>query len=228
MKTQIFIPALLILTFCFTGLFSQEDREPQYLLSGNDGQVHISGFGAPIIGFSSIEGNFAVINGGGGAVLFNQTFYIGGYGMGLSTQHKRNNIEISGSTAKYDDLYTRFGHGGFWLGYIHDSHKAVHFGFSTKLGWGSVSLTEQYNHDDYKWDNVVIDNVFVMNPQIEVELNLLKWFKMNVGAGYQFVAGIDRTYTNPQGNTVNFFESKDFNKPMVNLSLLFGGFGGKR
>lgn len=216
--------------FIFYGgyLGAQDDNEPRYLLTGNDGNVHISGFGAPIIGFGSVEGNFAVYNGGGGAVLLNQTFYAGGYGMGLSTQHSIDILTLTNSQGKevtYEDLHTHFGHGGFWFGYIHKPEKAVHFAASAKLGWGSISLTEQDFGEDV-YDNVVLDNVFVVHPQAELELNLLKWFKMNIGAGYQFVAGVDKKYKDASGNRVNFFNASDFSKPQLTVSLLFGGFGG--
>lgn len=230
MRTSIRIMTVLLMAGIASASSAQEDKEPKYLLTGNDGQVHISGFGAPIVGFSSVDGNFAVYTGGGGAVLFNQTFYAGGYGMGLSTQHTRDELFLMNSSdepVEYYDLYTHFGHGGFWLGYIHESYKAVHFGVSTKLGWGSVSLTEQdYTID--KWDNVVNDNVFVLNPQVEVELNLFKWFKFNGGIGYQFVAGLDKTYRDVNGKRLEFFDEADFSQPMVNISFLFGGFGNRK
>lgn len=211
-----------------TGVIAQENDEPRYLLTGRDGKVHVSGFGAPIVGFSSVEGNFAVYNGGGGAVLLNQTFYAGVYGMGLSTEHSRDEFTLLNSQNQkitYTDLHTNFGHGGFWLGYIHKPERAVHFAASTKLGWGSIALTEQEYGVD-KYDNVVTDNVFVVNPQLEVEMNLLRWFKMNIGAGYQFVTGVDKTYKDISGNRVRFFDAADFSQPQLTVSLLFGGFGG--
>jgi hypothetical protein len=213
---------------------AQDDNEPRYLIGDNMGKVHVSGFGAYTIGFSEVNDNLAVYNGGSGAVLLNQTFYFGGYGTGLSTAHRRNDIAIKtgGNVVEYySNLRTGFGHGGFLLGYIHQSHKPVHFGVSTKLGWGAVSLTEDYtdnSFNDYGYYNIVSDNVFVVNPQLEVELNMLRWFKINASAGYQFVTGIDQTYINADGQRTQYFGKNDFNKPVFNLSFVFGGFGGKR
>ena len=211
----------------------QDDNEPRYLIGSNDGKVHVSGFGQYTIGFSEFDGSLAVYNGGAGAVLLNQAVYFGAYGTGLSTAHRRDDLTIKtgDQTDTYTDLSTKFGHGGFWLGYIHKSHKPVHFGVSTKLGWGAVSLTENYSYgydDSYNYYSIVNDNVFVINPQLEVELNMLRWFKINASAGYQFVTGIDQTYTNVDGNKEQYFGSNDFNKPVFNLSFVFGGFGGKR
>lgn len=230
---RIYLLAALLLPV-FQLVIGQDSYEPRYLLGNDQGEVHVSGFGAYIIGFSNTGGNFAVYNGGGGAVLLNQTVYFGGYGMGLSSRHNMGSltmVESNGEIATYENLYSQFGHGGFWIGYIHQSYKPVHFGASTKLGWGSLSMSNDIldnNYDEFQYYHLALDNVFVITPQIEVEMNLLKWFKINASAGYQIVTGVDKTYVNPAGQQVKYFNSKDFTQPMFNLSFVFGGFGGKR
>lgn len=228
---------VLLAAFIFPGmniLSGQESDEPRYLLGNKTGDVHVSGFGSYIIGFSNVGGNFAVYNGGGGAVLLNQTVYFGGYGLGLSTRHSRGSLTMvkpGEGVVQYDDLYTQFGHGGFWIGYLHKSYKPVHFGASTKLGWGSLTMSNDiydHNFDSYDYYHIAYDNVFVITPQIEVEMNLLKWFKINASAGYQFVTGVNQTYTETGGEQVKFFDGKDYNQPMFNLTFAFGGFGGQR
>lgn len=212
----------------------QEDGEMKFLLGNKSGDVHVSGFGSYILGFSSVDGEFAVYNGGGGAVLLNQTVYFGAYGMGLSSQHyygTLTTVDYDGTENEYNNLYKKFGHGGFWIGYLHKSYKPVHFGASTKLGWGSLKLantTYEYQFEEYNYYSVATDGVFVITPQVEVELNLLKWFKINASAGYQIVTGVDKTYTNTSGEQVKFFDASDYTKPMFNLTFAFGGFGGKR
>jgi len=147
MKNLSLIMIASLLVFSGYPLKAQEKdpEEPRYLLQSGTGKVHVSGFGAYTIGFSRVDNDFAVYNGGGGAVLLNQTFYLGGYGTGLSTQHKYDKITLKddkGQIQTYDNLNTTFGHGGFWLGYLHESYKAIHFGISTKLGWGAISLSD--------------------------------------------------------------------------------------
>jgi hypothetical protein len=226
---------LFAVTVLVTGsLYSQDKNETQFLLNNGSGKVNVSGFGTFNIGFSSFDNDLAVYNGCGGAVLLNQTLYFGIYGMGLSTQHGRDGftmINNSGTPVTYEQVYTQFAHGGFWLGYIHKSSKPVHFGASTKFGWGGASLTNQQfssGYDEpYNYYSIVTDEVFVFTPQIEVEVNLLKWFKMNASAGYQFVTGLDKYYINENGNQVDFFNSSDFNQPVFNLSFVFGWFVNK-
>ena len=168
MKAAKSISTLLVLVFLSFSLFSQDNKEPQYLFQ--NGNVSISGFGGFTTEFSSIQNEFAVLTGGGGAVIFNQKVFFGGYGQGLSTNHERNDID---PIINLKDNRISFGHGGFWIGYIHNSHKVVHFSSSAKIGWGQIALYDVYydykEHDEY----MAKDNVFVFTPQLEVEVELL-------------------------------------------------------
>lgn len=203
-------------------LFAQEEveaeKEMKYIF-GSKGKTKVSGFGGPIMQFSAIGDEFAFFMGGGGAVLLNQTFYIGAFGEGLSTSHY-SQIE---SIPEVPRGKTRFGYGGFWLGYIHKYQKPVHFGVSTRIGWGSIYYDTYYYENDYDYDYqadpTYLDNVFVFVPQIEVEFNFFKWMKMNVGLGYRVVTGINKEY---MGEPI--FDKKDFNKPEGTITLMFGYF----
>ncbi|MCF8304062.1 MAG: hypothetical protein K9I94_12360 [Bacteroidales bacterium] len=205
---------------------AQEEDEPRYLFTEKTGKIELSGFGSPIVGFCNAEDEFGVMVGGGGALLINQNYYVGGYGMGLATRNKRDPFTIRDNNQNIEitNRVTEFGHGGLWLGYIHDYKKLVHFGFSTKIGGGAVSLVdEDYDYQDAE-DDIGWDVVFVLTPELQVEVNLMRWFKLNLGAGYQFVSGINNTYQTPEGEEVMFFDKNDFNSPVFNISLMVGSF----
>ena len=206
--------------FISSSAFSQEDKQIQYLFQGNE-KITVSGFGGPIVEFSSINNEFALFVGGGGAVLFNHAFFVGGYGEGLTTGHYRYDLkdELGIPAPKI-----AFGHGGFWLGYIHKPLNAVHAGISSKIGWGQVSLYDPYfSYDPH--DYRARDGVFVFIPQLEVELNLFPWFKVNVGAGYRLVSGLNKTYKDPKrGDYVQYYQNSDFSSFEGSISFLFGWF----
>ncbi|MCF8297368.1 MAG: hypothetical protein K9J13_07505 [Saprospiraceae bacterium] len=220
MKTSKITLLIIMIISGFTVL-AQDNKEMEYLFQ--KGKVSISGFGGFTTEFSAIQNEFAVLTGGGGAAIFNQKFFIGGYGMGLSTKHIYNNVD---TIVKLDADRISFGHGGFWIGYLHNSHKIVHLCGSAKIGWGQIAVYDEYY--DYKeaYEYQAKDNVFVATPQLEVELNLTKWFKVNFAGGYRFVAGIDKSYS-INGVTKNYYDSSDFSGPVANISFLFGGFGVK-
>ena len=203
-------------------LYAQEDNEPRYIFGG-DGNISVTGFGGPFVGFNGIADKFAVFAGGGGAALFNQQFFFGGYGMGLSTKHYREDLS---NITHIENPKIKFGHGGFWLGYIHQYYNAVHFGVSTKLGWGKIFIIDEYYYKEASQIKGA-DFVFVVNPQLDMELNFTKWLKMNIGLGYQITSGIDKTYIDADGNSFEYYDKADFNHPMGTVTFLFGGFGSK-
>lgn len=195
--------SLLLLTFMFIAHlgFSQGNDEPETLLGS--GIYSYSGFGGPMLTFTNITGESTVMSGGGGAVLLNQTFYIGGYGMSNAGE---TDYIYNGTNYDLD-----FGHGGFLLGYIFKPKKLVHIGLSTRLGWGSIELDETTSGN---FNEFIDDNTFTINPQVDVELNVTQWFRINTGIGYQYTTGVN----------TNYFESDDFNSLAVGLSFLFGWF----
>lgn len=191
---------LLITLLATIGLsaFSQNNR-PKTLI-GNDPE-EISGFGGVLFSFTTIDGSLSTLTGGGGAVLFDNTFFIGGYGLGL-TGNKEQTID----GANYSSSY---GHGGFWMGYNIRPSDLVHFGVDTKLGWGSIETKSSA-----LIDGEVVDDVFVFNPSGFVEANISYWFKVNAGLGFQKTIGVEN----------DFFKASDFDGPTFNISLLFGWF----
>lgn len=176
-----------------------QSERPKTLI-GNDPE-DISGFGGVLFSFMPIDGDLSTLTGGGGAVLFDNTFFIGGYGLGLAGNKE---FELNGN-----DYSTSFGHGGFWLGYNIKPDDLLHMGVETRLGWGSITTKSSVTNEE-----VNEDDVFVFNPQFFGEVNVAYWFKVNAGVGYQKTIGVDN----------NFFDATDFDGPTFGISLLFGWF----
>lgn len=192
MKKLLLIPAFVL-------TLAASAQRPDVLI-GNDYES-ISGFGGVIISFSELGGDVASYTGGGGAVLLDNAFYFGGYGVGLNDDKR---VSIEG--LEYD---VDFSHGGFWMGYNMRPDKLVHLSISTKLGWGSID----YDPFDPGLDRFD-DQVFIVTPQLEAEFNMTHWFKLNIGAGYQQAIGVDDF----------FYNESDVSSPAASISLLFGWF----
>ena len=219
MKKTLHLIIILSLITGMSKIHAQDEEETiQTLLSD---EIVFSGFGSPFVEFSSVNDQFAVILGGGGGLMVNQSVFIGGYFEGLMTNHYREDLHTIVDTEKPK---ISFEHGGIWLGYVYKHQKAVHGGLSMKLGWGEIDLKDSENGNpdsDYDYR----DRIFNIQPQVEIEFNMTRWFKINVGAGYRFVTSIDATYGNSPGDQVDFYDKNDFNSPVGTISLIFGGSG---
>jgi hypothetical protein len=87
-------------------------------------------------------------------------------------------------------------------------------------------IEKDYNIDQN--NEFANDHVFVAIPQIEVEINLARWAKLNFGAGYQFTAGTNvDTYQTKDGQQVKIFKEGAARSPIATVTFLFGGFGQK-
>jgi hypothetical protein len=208
MKKLIILSSLFIIC----SALSAQDEEFRTIFQKDDRSIRISGFGGPMMAFTGVGDNFAHMMGGGGGVIINN-FFIGGYGMGMTTPITYKGYEhIDPGETSY---YLGFGHGGFWTGYTFGSRKPVHLSLSALIGWGEIAqIDKELDYSDYETQNG--EMVFVFTPVAEIELNFSKFFKMGIGSTLPFVMGpgIDETpYT-----------TTDFLVPSIFLSFKFGWF----
>lgn len=206
MKRLIILSSLFVFIFSLPVCAQEEgndDDEIQTIFS--DGIERISGFGGPIMSFTSFDNDFAFEMGGGGAVLINRSLFLGGYGMGIT-----NDIEPSSANYSSDYIFD-FGHGGFWVGYIFQPTHPLHLNFSTQIGWGGINLQQQDNYND---NTLEADQVFVLTPALQIEMNVTQFFRIAAGANYRFVTGVE----------MEDYNSTDFSSPGAFLSFTFGGF----
>lgn len=184
-----------------------QDDDFEHLLK--DKKLSFSIFASPVFEFSQVNGSFGFSSGGGGAIILNQMLFVGGYGLKLAPVIEK---ELFLNGQNYQNLEINFKHGGFWLGYIHNFRKLVHFGGSAKFGWGTIAMEDEALPANYD------DHVLVITPQVEVEVNIARWFKINAGAGYRIVTSINE----------NVFSQKDFNSPEASIGFMFGWFRQRR
>lgn len=197
MKKSLFILAFLALHLV---VFPQE-REYQTIF--DNGDLRISGLGGPFMQFTSLAGEFGHMMGGGGAVMVNN-FFFGGYGLGLT-----NAIPDYVNDNPSDRL--TLGHGGFWLGYSFFGEKPVHVAFSSLIGWGEFGIMQEDNYYPF-----VRDNIFIVAPTLELEVNLTRYFRIGAGASYNLYSLLDEG--------LHGYKSSDISAPGGFLSFKFGWF----
>lgn len=193
---------LSFLTFISLSVWAQE--RPQTLLG--DGVQFTSGFGGFMIGFAPVQGNIKALSGGGGALLINNSFYLGGYGMSMA-----EDLVVTSNSTDYE---VDFDHGGLMMGFVILPSRMTHLGISTRIGWGDIRFYEYNSVGTGFVGRSINDNVFILNPQAELEINMTSWFKINANAGYQIANGVNNFY----------YSQNDFNGATFGLSFLFGWF----
>ena len=192
-----------VLILAFFCLLTIVGLQAQHETLFNKARV-VGGFGAPIFEWSLGNTTNTSVGGGGGIVIEN--FFIGGYGLGSV------DFDALIEVGEVDNM--ELGHGGFWLGYTISPYKVVHLYSSARIGWGALNV--DFRDGGVRYAD--LDKVFVMTPELGVELNVTRWFRVAGGVGYRWVNGVAET---PE------IKSDDFNDAVASLTLRFGWFGNR-
>lgn len=187
---------LILVTLCCTSVFLEAQRTETLFGRART----IGAFGGPIIEYHYKNGDVDVMGGGGGGLIIND-FFIGGYGVGSAPS---NVFDIP------DVRSLELAHGGLWLGGTYKKHNLIHFFSSVKLGWGAVGI--EFDDDDFDY----VDDVYVIQPEAGLELNVFRWFRVAGTASYRVVDGYDKNLG---------IDENQFNNFGFNLTFRFGFFG---
>jgi len=132
---------------------------------------------APMFKFSQLNDTFGFLAGGKLGWIINYQYLLGVEGYWLV-----NDVpgpEIGGTLAP--DLAMKYG--GLTLEYIIMPQSTVHFSVATLAAMGSVA----YDYSNVR-DN---DTYWVIEPSVNVYLNMTQYLKVGLGAGYRYVSDVD-------------------------------------
>ncbi len=206
MKTILVLLISTIIISC--QIYAQEET-----LFGR-GEISHGGFGGPVVKYTQIKNEPALLVGGRGGWIINHSFMIGGGGYGLVNNINKNNLFVSGYFLNRP--YINFGYGGIEVEYIALSDNLAHFSVCTLIGGGGVSYRNNLwedNYDNNDW-NSPSDAFFVFEPSLNAELNVISFLRLNAGISYRFVSGIN----------LDDLKDSDFAGPSAVLTLKFGKF----
>jgi hypothetical protein len=185
-------------------------QEEEILVAGD---VSHGGFGGPVVKFTRLQDEFGVLLGGRGGWIINHAFSIGGGGYGLVNQ-----IPGTQNIATMREPVLTMGYGGFEMEYIHRSGKLIHSAVNLLIGAGGVGFHEKSDEDwDFENDvkgNPTWDSFFIIEPGINFEMNITTFFRVDAGASYRFVNGVEK----------NGLTDGDIGGPSVVLTFKFGKF----
>lgn len=194
MKTSI-ITFIILLIGC--NLFAQENIK----ISSDDNQEiktifkkdKKDGFyGAFSAGYSSIDHKDGVTFSARGCWIMDHCFSFGVGGTGFINE--LNQIGFGLNSQTNNDLKLAGGYGGIILEPIILPLKPVHLSVPILVGAGAAGSFKDY---DYFSSYYVNDFFWVIDPQLELEVNFTKWLRVALYGGYRFtselnIAGISK------------------------------------
>lgn len=215
--------------FCLavTTAFSQDDSrnsdEIQTLFSKRGEKVDHGGYFAFTTAYSQVAGQDAFSVGGRAGWLIDHHVTVGLAGQGFV-----NSINASPSffepdlTGVPDGLYLVGGYGGFFVEPIIAPRFPVHIAIPVMIGGGGAAwnyttwydMGLEHDPDNYTYDPYDYDGFFIVEPGLEIELNLVKFLRASFGVTYRYVTDLQLDGT-PK-DAMNGFTG--------NFSLKFGKF----
>lgn len=186
---------LYLCTFAMVMLLLSNDlyaQDTEYKTIFNTKEASLSGWGAFDIKAGQVLGDeIGMYMGGKGGLLINNTFTIGLAGYGLLPFHRLESVV----NINNENPYLFFGYGGLYLEYIIKPMNAVHINANCIIGGGGAgyiyAVYRSNRYDGYDEYDYVTDPVFVIEPGINMGVNLTKWFRIDVGGSYRFVNVIE-------------------------------------
>lgn len=197
MKT---ITLLLALVLATATTFAQDDYYNDEIQTIFSKRKSNGGYGAFTMGYSQIDGRDALITGARGAFIFDHSFAIGIGGYGFVNNLDYNSYHHQNPE---NEFMLAGGYGGIFIEPIIAGTKPVHLSFPILIGMGGVALVDDYGwgwdwdvdpyHSTYEYDH---DLFFVVEPAVELEFNLARFFRTAVYASYRFTSDITLLETN--------------------------------
>ncbi len=174
----------------------------------NDGAIDHGFYGSFGFGYTNIDNKDALLFNMKGAWVINHNFAMGLAGYGFSNHLNKSNLT--------NDYFLGGGYGGFYFEPILFPESQVHVSFPILIGGGGISTipSNYYNNDfeefNHNFDDIFYDYdaFFVFEPGIELEFNMVRFFRFTLGASYRLTNGV--LLNNPVDNQVPVYTLNTF------------------
>jgi len=212
MKAFNLLILILLIPFLVKSQSDSAKSDDQIKTIFGKAQSH-GGFGGASYRYAIINNNHAFLNGGRGGWIINHWFALGGGGYGFATQSEFD-------VYKNDSYLLKGGYGGLLLELSVFPKLPAHFTFPVLIGAGGLSYTSKDSNDNaYNEDTKAF---FVVEPGVEFELNLLRFFRIGFGAYYRFTNPVTLNYSD--GSEITKINQMALTDMSFGVSLKFGKF----
>lgn len=213
MKKQLTRFVFFAILLSSPGIFAQE---VQTVFKGN-GIKRSGGYAALSNKFTTINGDYANMPEIYGGWFVNSKFLLGA---SLAATTNYIPAPYSFNQPSNQKMTYQYGQFGLMTEYVFASNKTVHLVANMTTGAGFSLRYDRKNWDDYDhWDEWDDDNdnanfFFLLEPGVQLEVNLLKWMRFAPGVSYRKTFGA-------KGNGLS---DSDLSNVSYNLTLKFGKF----
>jgi hypothetical protein len=181
--------AAIILAFavCLTAS-AQNDQEISTLFGERDGNIDHGGWGGLTFGYTKIRELDTYLMGARGGWLIDHHLTIGLAGYGFITDRTFYASE------DYPDASLAGGYGGLFLEANIAPFYPVHVTIPLLIGAGGIAFADQKWYEGNNYDNpassIDSDAYFVLEPGLELEVNLIKFMRLGVGGSYRYTSQV--------------------------------------
>jgi hypothetical protein len=155
----------------------------------------------PSGGYAAISNKFTTINN----EYANLAEIYGGWfvkrrlllGIGLAASTNNIKVPVEYSTAPWTKMTWQYGQFGFMTEYVFASNKVIHANITLFSGAGFTTQYEReriYHWDDHGFFDDIEHDVnffYVMEPGVQVEVNVFRWLRLSPGVSYRRTFGSD-------------------------------------
>ena len=218
---------ILLALFLQAGFAQETDDDMKTLFTGKNLKFS-GGFINPelkgtIINPGDGKDGYGFLMGGRLGFIFNEKYSIGLGGYGLVTEHTTNYLTDPLDPSYDPNAKIGFGYGGLVFEYTIFGNKMIHFTIPVLVGGGVASLYKDVviDEEEWTWDdftNYESSGVFVVEPGVNLEVNVTKFMRFDLGASYRLV----------QFAEMDYLTDDDLSNLAVNASLKFGIFDKKK
>lgn len=174
---------LFAAVFIVLAPFGVQGQDTETLFSDN---ISHGGFGGLLFGATSINGEFTYLRGTRGAWIINMNNG-DAINLGLARYRTRSNFDAANWSVQgvpQPEMDTQYG--GFELEYVYRTNNLFHVSLLTLVGSGTV----EYDDPDFDLERTS-DNYFVLQPGINLGLNVTTWFRVSGGIFYRYTDGVE-------------------------------------
>ncbi|MBN2347672.1 MAG: hypothetical protein JXJ22_02475 [Bacteroidales bacterium] len=190
------IAFLLFIFITGIQLSAQTEEESSFVRQDDDfktilGSNSIGGYGAFSVSYSMIDDRNGMVFSGRGGVVLGHIFAMGFGGSGFIN-------EIYFNEELQSDASLSGGYGGIFFEPIIAPKFPVHISLPVLLGVGGVALSSiDRNLNDFNYWVEDSEAFFVIEPGVELEFNITRFFRFAIAGSYRFTNNISLyTYDN--------------------------------